>query len=186
VKLTLEPSPDGNVIVSEIKEGVLPREFIPPVRQAIHDSFESGVLAGYAVVNVRVRIVDGAWHDVDSSDVDFKVAASMAFRDAFTNAQPTFLEPIMELEVVTPDPYLGSVLADVTARDGRVLHLEPVKGHQIVTAELPLAKTFGYASSLRSLTQGRAAHSMQFKRFSPVDEETRVLLYPLFAPHAQR
>jgi elongation factor G len=100
-------------------------------------------------------------------------------------ASPTFLEPIMELEVVTPDPYLGSVLGDITSRDGRVLHLEPVKGHQIIKAELPLVKTFGYATQLRSLSQGRAANSMQFSHFSAVDQPTRERLYPLFAGRPQ-
>jgi elongation factor G len=117
--------------------------------------------------------------------VDFKVAASQAFREAFMAAGPTFLEPIMELEVVTPDQYLGSVLGDVTSRDGRILHLEPVKGHQIIKAELPLVRTFGYATQLRSLSQGRASNSMQFSHFSAVDQNTRERLYPLFAGHPQ-
>jgi len=183
VKLSLEPLASGNAIINELKPGVLPKQFIPPVEEGIRDSIEAGVLAGYEIINTRVRILDAAWHEVDSSDVDFKLAASMAFREAFLKAAPTFLEPIMELEVVTPEPYLGSVLADINARAGKVLQLEPVKGHQIVKAELPLAQTFGYATSLRSLTQGRATHSLQFKRFSPVDEETRKKLYPLFAEH---
>lgn len=180
VKLVLEPSREGNWIVNEIQEGKIPKQFIPPIEQALTEHFETGVLAGYPVLNTRVRIIDGDYHEVDSSDVDFKVAAAQAFREAFLNARPTFLEPIMELEVVTPEQYLGGVLADINARDGRILHLESVKGHQIVTAEIPLARTFGYATSLRSLTQGRASHSMQFKRFNPVNEETKIKLYPLF------
>ncbi len=180
VKLALEPSREGNWVVNEIPPGLIPKEFIPPIEEAIGECFDGGVLAGYPIINTRVRIIEGNYHQVDSSDVDFKVAAAQAFREAFLSAQPTFLEPIMELEVVTPEQYLGSVLADINARGGRILHLQPVKGHQIVTAELPLVKTFGYATSLRSLTQGRATHSMQFKRFSPVDEETRIKLYPLF------
>ncbi len=181
VKLALEPSTEGNSIVNEIKKAAIPAQFIPAIEQGIRDCFEAGVLAGYEVLNTRVRIVDGAFHETDSSDVDFKVATSQAFREAFLRASPTFLEPIMELEVVTPEQYVGSVLADVTARGGKVLKLEAVKGHQIVTAEVPLARTFGYATSVRSLTQGRATHSLQFKCFQPVDEETRVRLYPLFA-----
>jgi elongation factor G len=180
VKLTLEPSAGANEVRNELREGTLPREFVPAIEQAVHDSLAAGVLAGYEVTGTRCRIIDGAWHDVDSTDVDFKVAAAAAFREAFLMADPTFLEPIMELEVVTPEAYLGSVLADISARSGRVTHLEPVKGHQIVKAELPLVRTFGYATSLRSLTQGRAAHSMQFRLFSPVDDETRIRLYPLF------
>ncbi|MEO0050392.1 MAG: elongation factor G [candidate division WOR-3 bacterium] len=180
VKLTLEPAREGNWVINEIKEGTIPKQFIPPIEQAIGECFESGILAGYPIINTRVRIVDGAYHEVDSSEIDFKVAATQAFREAFLLAEPTFLEPLMELEVVTPDQYLGNVLADINARSGRVIHLEPVKGHQIVTAEIPLANTFGYATSLRSLTQGRASHSMQFKSFRPVDEATRIKLYPLF------
>jgi len=181
VKLTLEPSKEGNWIVNEIREGTIPKNFIPAIEQAIEESFESGVLAGYPIINTRVKIIDGAYHEVDSTDIDFKLAAAQAFREAFMLAEPTFLEPIMELEVVTPEQYLGNVLADINARGGKILHLEPVKGHQIITAEVPLARTFGYATTLRSLTQGRATHSIQFKRFSPVDEETRIKLYPLFA-----
>jgi elongation factor G len=186
VKLTLEPSPDGNEVVDELQPGTLPRQFVVPAEQAIRDNFESGVLAGFEVINTKVRIIDGAWHDVDSSDVDFRLAAASAFRDAFMEAAPTFLEPIMELEVVVPDQYVGTVLQDLTARDGRVLHLDAVKGHQIVRAELPLARTFGYATALRSLTQGRASHSMQFARFSAVDQATRERLYPLFADRSRR
>jgi elongation factor G len=181
VKLTLEPSKEGNWIVNEIREGTIPKNFIPAIEQAIEESFESGVLAGYPIINTRVKIIDGAYHEVDSTEIDFKLAAAQAFREAFMLAEPTFLEPIMELEVVTPEQYLGNVLADINARGGKILHLEPVKGHQIITAEVPLARTFGYATTLRSLTQGRATHSIQFKRFSPVDEETRIKLYPLFA-----
>ena len=185
VKLALEPVEGDSVITNEVREGMIPRQFIPAIESAIHDSLESGVLAGYPVIGVRVRIIEGEYHDTDSSDVDFRVAAGAAFRDAFAAAAPTFLEPIMELEVVTPDQYLGSVLGDITSRDGRVLHLEPVKGHQIVKAELPLAKTFGYATTLRSLTQGRATNSIQFSCFRPVDQATRERLYPLFAAPPQ-
>jgi elongation factor G len=185
VKLALEPSATGNVVEDELKPGTLPREYAAAAKQAIQDSFESGVLAGYAVVNVKARILDGAWHEQDSSEVDFKVAAGTAFREAFMAANPTFLEPIMELEVVTPDQYLGNVLGDVTARDGKILHLEAVKGHQIIKAELPLVKTFGYATTLRSLSQGRASNSMQFSHFSAVDQSTRERLYPLFAGKPQ-
>ena len=180
VKLVLDHRPAGNTIIDETKKGAIPKQFIPAVEQGISDSFESGVLAGYQVINTKVKILDGDYHEVDSTDVDFKVAASMAFRDAFMAASPTFLEPFMKLEVVTPEQYLGNVLADITARNGKVMHMEPLKNYQIITAEVPLAKTFGYTTSLRSLTQGRATHSMQFKQFRPVDQETRQRLYPLF------
>jgi elongation factor G len=174
------PHAAGNELVSELRRDRLPGELVQAVLSGIHDSLEGGVLAGYEVVNTRVRILDCEFHETDSHDVDFKVATGMAFRDAFLQARPTFLEPIMELEIVTPEQYLGGVLGDVTSRDGRILHIEAVKGHQIVRAEIPLAGTFGYATTLRSLSQGRASSSMQFKTFRPVDRETRVRLYPLF------
>ena len=185
VKLSIEPSPDGNQVVNEIKHGAIPGEFIPSIEQGIKESFESGVLAGYKAIDLKVTILDGAFHEEDSNGVDFKVATGMAFRDAFLAAKPTFLEPIMELEVITQEQYLGGVLGDLTARDGKVLHMEPVKGHQIVTVEVPLARTFGYATTLRSLSQGRATSSMQFKTFRPVDQPTRERLYPLFADHPE-
>ncbi|MFO7637873.1 MAG: elongation factor G [bacterium] len=181
VTLAVESSPEGNEVASKLPGGTLPEPFVKAIAESVRDGFESGVLAGFEVINTRVRILEGRFHDTDSSDVDFKVAASSAFRDAFLQARPTFLEPIMELEIVTPEQYLGGVLGDVTSRDGRITHIEPVKGHQIVKAEIPLANTFGYATTLRSLSQGRASSSMQFKTFRPVDQETRVRLYPLFA-----
>jgi len=180
VKLKLEPTEGDNEVVNEVKRGTIPPQFLPSIERGLHDGFEAGVLAGYKVVHTKVTILDGSFHEVDSHDVDFKVAASMAFRDAFLAADPTFLETIMELEVITPEPYLGGVLGDITARDGKVVHMEPVKEHQIIAAEVPLARTFGYATKLRSLSQGRASSSMQFKRFRQVDKETRVRLYPLF------
>ncbi len=183
VRLRLEPSESGNRVDNELPPGTLPRQFISPIEEAVREGMESGVLAGYPAINVRARILDGQWHQEDSSDVDFKVAAASAFRDAFLAGAPTFLEPIMELEVVTPEAFVGAVLGDITARGGRVTRMEPVKGHQIITAEVPLARTFGYTTALRSLTQGRATNSLQFKRYSPVDEETRVRLYPLFGAH---
>jgi elongation factor G len=184
VTLTIEPADANSVVVDELPPGTLPRQFATAVADTVRSGFESGVLAGYPVVGTKVRVVDGAYHDTDSADTDFRVATGTAYRDAFLAAAPTFLEPIMELEVVTPDAYLGAVLGDITSRDGDVVSLEPIKGHQIVKALLPLARTFGYATALRSLTQGRATNSMQFARFSPVDQPTRERLYPLFASGA--
>ncbi len=181
VRLRLEPLETGTDFASELKRDSLPEPLLAAVKQAVHDSFAAGVLAGYEVINARAVITGAEFSEEESSEVDFQVATGLAFRDAFMAAQPTFLEPIMELEVVTPDTYLGTVLQDVTARDGRITHMEAVKGHQIVSAEVPLSRTFGYATSVRSLTQGRATHSMQFKLFRPVDQQTRVRLYPLFA-----
>ncbi|MEO0074318.1 MAG: elongation factor G, partial [candidate division WOR-3 bacterium] len=185
VKIGVEPAA-SNDIVDELPAGTLPRELAAAVTEALRESLETGVLAGYEIVNTCCRILDASWHDVDSSEVDFKLAASAAFREAFLAADPTFLEPIMELEVVTPEAYLGGVLADINARGGRVIALESAKGHQIVKAELALSRSFGYATALRSLTQGRASHSLQFRSFLPVDEATRVRLYPLFAKNQER
>jgi elongation factor G len=178
VMLKLKPIAKGNEIINEIKEGTIPKEFTPSIRQGIEENFESGVLAGYRIINLRVHIMDGSFHEVDSSEIDFKVAASIAFRDAFTKAAPALMEPIMDLEVVTPDDYLGSVIADINARNGKVTHLEAVKGHHIIKALVPLAATFGYTTALRSLTQGRASSSMQFSHYKKLSEEERAKIFP--------
>ncbi|MEO0108766.1 MAG: elongation factor G, partial [candidate division WOR-3 bacterium] len=178
VNLTIAPSPDGNRIVSEIKEGTIPKQFIPSIERGLTRSLESGVLAGYPVINVLVRITDGAYHEVDSSDLDFEVAADMAFKDAFYRARPEFLEPIMDLEVVTPETYVGSIISDLIARRGRVVNIETVKAHKIIKALIPLSTTFGYTTALRSLTQGRALNSLQFAHYELVSEEERQKLFP--------
>ncbi len=178
VDLTIEPSEKGNTILTEIKEGTIPRQFLPYVKKGLEKSFESGVLGGYPITNVLVHVTDGAFHEVDSSDIDFEVAAEMAFKDAFARANPVFLEPVMELEVVTAESYLGSVISDLISRRGRVLHMEQVKGHKIIKAMIPLATTFGYTTSLRSLTQGRALNSMQFSHYETIPEEEKQKVFP--------
>jgi elongation factor G len=181
VDLAIEPSPGGNKVISEIKEGAIPKQFIPSIQRGLYRSFESGVLAGYPVANVLVRIKDGAFHEVDSSDVDFEVAADMAFKEAFFKAGPEFLEPIMELEVVTPEAYMGSIISDVISRRGRIVHIETVKAHKIIKALIPLSTTFGYTTAMRSLTQGRALNSMQFAQYEIVNEEEKQKLFPYVA-----
>uniref|UniRef100_A0A7C6EDR4 Elongation factor G n=1 Tax=candidate division WOR-3 bacterium TaxID=2052148 RepID=A0A7C6EDR4_UNCW3 len=178
VTLKLQPIAKGVEIYNEIKEGTIPKEFIPAIRQGIEENIDAGVLAGYPIINIRVHIVDGAFHEVDSSEMDFRIASSIAFRDAFIKANPVLMQPIMDLEVVTPEDYLGSVIADINARNGKVTHLESVKGHRIIKALVPLAATFGYTTTLRSLTQGRATSSMQFSHYEKLSEEEKAKIFP--------
>ncbi len=170
VVLELEPNEAGGgfVFESAIVGGVIPNEFVPAVEQGIVESMQSGVLAGYPMVDLKVRLVDGSFHEVDSSDVAFKIAASMAFRDGAAVADPVLLEPIMECEVICPDQYMGDVIGDLNARRGRIVGMEQEGGGQKIRAQAPLANMFGYATGLRSLSQGRATYTMQFSRYQPV------------------
>ena len=170
VVLELEPNEAGGGFVFEnaIVGGVIPNEFVPAVEQGIVESMQSGVLAGYPMVDLKVRLVDGSFHEVDSSDVAFKIAASMAFRDGAAVADPVLLEPIMECEVICPDQYMGDVIGDLNARRGRIVGMEQEGGGQKIRAQAPLANMFGYATGLRSLSQGRATYTMQFSRYQPV------------------
>ena len=131
---------------------------------------ESGVLAGYPVVDIRVELVEGSYHDVDSSEMAFKVAGSMAIKEAMRRAKPKLLEPVMAVEVVTPEEYLGDVMGNLNSRRGRVEHLEPRGNAQAIRAKVPLAEMFGYATDLRSMTQGRATFTMQFDRYEDVPQ----------------
>lgn len=181
VTLKLQPTKSGVNIVNVIKEGRVPKEFFPAIEQGIKESVETGVLAGYPITNIAVEILDGNYHEVDSSELAFKIAATMAFREAFLKANPTFLEPIMDLEIVTPDMYVGNIIADLSARRGKIVNLESIKGHKIIHGLVPLSETFGYASTLRSLTQGRASHSMQFSHYEQIPEELKTKLFPYLA-----
>jgi elongation factor G len=170
--IDLEPAGpgDGYEFVDKIVGGKIPREYIPSVDLGIQEAMESGVLAGYPVVDVRVRLVDGSYHEVDSSEMAFKVAGSMAFKNAMQRAKPKLLEPVMAVEVVTPDEYLGDVMGDLNSRRGRVEGLEPRGNAQAIRAKVPLAMMFGYATDLRSTTQGRATFTMQFDRYEDVPQ----------------
>jgi elongation factor G len=170
VVIDLEPAEpgEGYEFIDKIVGGRVPREYIPAVDQGIQEAMESGVLAGYPVVDLRVRLVDGSYHDVDSSELAFKVAGSMAFKNAMPRAQPKLLEPVMAVEVVTPEEYLGDVMGDLNARRGHVEGLEPRGNAQVIKARVPLATMFGYATDLRSTTQGRATFTMQFDRYESV------------------
>ena len=156
---------EGYEFIDRIVGGRIPREFIPAVDLGIQEAMESGILAGYPVVDVRVDLVDGSYHEVDSSEMAFKVAGSLAIKNAMQRAKPKLLEPVMAVEVVTPEDYLGDVMGDLNSRRGRIEHLEPRGNAQAVRARVPLATMFGYATDLRSTTQGRATFTMQFAAY---------------------
>ena len=170
--IDLEPSGpgEGYEFLDKIVGGKIPREYIPAVDLGIQEAMESGVLAGYPVVDIRVLLVDGSYHDVDSSEIAFKVAGSMAFKNAMQRAKPKLLEPVMSVEVVSPEEYLGDVMGDLSSRRGHVLGLEPRGNAQVISARVPLATMFGYATDLRSTTQGRATFTMQFDRYEEVPQ----------------
>jgi elongation factor G len=165
--INLQPAEpgEGYEFADKIVGGKIPREYIPSVDLGIQEAMESGILAGFPVVDVRVELVDGSYHDVDSSEMAFKIAGSMAFKNAMQRAKPKLLEPIMAVEVVTPEDYLGDVMGDLNSRRGRVEGLEPRGNAQAIRARVPLATMFGYATDLRSTTQGRATFTMQFDRY---------------------
>ena len=172
VVLNLEPTGPGGgyEFVDKITGGVIPKEYIPAVDAGIQDAMQSGVLAGFPVVDVRATLVFGSYHDVDSSEMAFKIAGSMCFKESCRRASPVLLEPIMAVEVVTPDDYLGDVIGDLASRRGHVEGMDQRANNQVVRAEVPLAEMFGYATDLRSRTQGRATYTMQFKSYQEVPE----------------
>ena len=170
--INMEPTEpgEGYEFLDKIVGGKIPREYISSVDLGIQEAMESGVLSGYPVVDVRVYLVDGSYHDVDSSEMAFKVAGSMAFKNAMQRAKPKLLEPVMAVEVVTPEDYLGDVMGDLNSRRGHIEHLEPRGNAQAIRARVPLATMFGYATDLRSTTQGRATFTMQFDRYEEVPQ----------------
>src|SRR6185369_10373972 len=155
--------------INKIVGGKIPREYIPSVDDGIEEAMESGVLAGYPVVDLRATLVDGSFHEVDSSEMAFKIAGSMAFKEAAKKADPVLLEPIMEFEVITPEEFMGDVMGDVTSRRGRIERIDDRSGQKAIRVLVPLAELFGYATDLRSRTQGRAAHTpMQLQSYAEV------------------
>jgi elongation factor G len=170
VVINLEPNQTGLGFVFEDKivGGTIPREYIGPVEQGIKEALENGVLAGYPVVDVRVELVDGSYHDVDSSEMAFKIAGSMAFKEAAQRCRPVLLEPIMDVEVVTPSEYMGDVMGDLNSRRGKIGGMTQRADAQVIAASVPLAEMFGYSTTLRSMTQGRAIYSMQFAHYAEV------------------
>ena len=173
VVITVEPNELGKgfEFENQIVGGVIPKEYIPSVKKGIEEATQNGVLAGFPIEDVKITLTYGSYHDVDSNEMSFKIAGSMAFKEAVKKASPILLEPIMSLEVTTPDEYLGSVNGDITSRRGIMKGMSLKNNFQIISAEVPLAQMFGYATELRSLTQGRAVFTMQFSHYSPLPQK---------------
>jgi elongation factor G len=170
VKVQIEPLPGGGFeFVNKVVGGIIPKEYIPAVEKGVREAMEGGVLAGYPLVDARVMLLDGSYHEVDSSEMAFKIAGSMAFKDGARRAKPILLEPLMRFDVIVPEEFMGQVIGDLNARRGRVLEIEARPAVQVIRCEVPLAELFGYATDLRSATQGRASHTpLQFARYEPV------------------
>jgi elongation factor G len=168
IKLEPQPAGLGFEFVDAIKGGSIPREYIPAVEKGVKEATENGALAGYPMVDVKVTLFDGSYHDVDSSEIAFKIAGSMAFKEAARKANPVLLEPIMSVEVVVPEDFMGDVIGDISSRRGKVLGMDTRPAAQAIDARVPLAQMFGYATDLRSMTQGRATYTMQFSHYEPV------------------
>jgi elongation factor G len=168
VVLKIEPQEPGKgfEFVDAIKGGVVPREFIPAVEKGLRETLPNGVLAGYPVVDVKVTLHYGSYHEVDSNENAFKMAASIGFKEGMRRASPVLLEPMMAVEVETPADFMGNVIGDLSSRRGMLQGQEDVAGTMVIKAEVPLAEMFGYSTSLRSLTQGRATYTMEFKHYS--------------------
>ncbi len=169
-KIRIEPNEPGKgyEFVNEVVGGSVPKEFIKPIDQGIQEALEGGILAGYPMVDVKVELYDGSYHDVDSNEMAFKIAGSMAFKEAARKASPVLLEPVMAVEVVTPEDYAGVIMGDLSSRRGRIEGMEHRAGSQVIKAIVPLAEMFGYATHMRSSTQGRAEYSMHFARYEEV------------------
>jgi elongation factor G len=170
VVIDMEPNEQGGgyEFENKIVGGAIPREYIPSVDAGIKEAMEAGVLAGFPVVDIRVRLVDGSYHDVDSSEMAFKVAGSMAFKEASRRGKPVLLEPVMAVEVVTPEEYMGDVIGNINSRRGQIEGMEPRGNAQVIRAKVPLAEMFGYATDVRTMSQGRATYSMQFLHYAEV------------------
>jgi elongation factor G len=170
VYLEIEPSEPGKMFefVNAIVGGAIPREYISAVEKGIKEATDRGILAGYPIVNVTVKLYDGSYHEVDSSEMAFKIAGSMGFREAAKKANPVLLEPIMSVEAVTPEEHLGDVIGNLSSRRGKVQNIERRGNAQVIRAQVPLSEMFGYATDLRSMTQGRATYTMQFSHYEEV------------------
>jgi len=170
VELRIEPLPKGSGFEFEdgTKGGSIPRNFIPSIEDGVVEAMENGVVAGYPMVDIKATVLDGKYHEVDSSELAFKIAGSMAFKECCEKADPILLEPVMDVEVVTPQEFMGEVIGDLSGRRGKILEMENRAGAQVIEARVPLATMFGYATRLRSMTQGRATYTMQFGAYEPV------------------
>ena len=163
----LEPG-SGFEFENKIVGGAIPKEYIPAIEKGITEAMENGIVAGYPVVDCKVTVFDGSFHEVDSNEMAFKIAASMAFKDGMKQASPVLLEPIMKVEVVTPDEYMGDVMGDLSSRRGRIEGMNVQGNAQVINAMVPLKQMFGYSTELRSITQGRATYTMQFDHYEEV------------------
>jgi elongation factor G len=172
VKIELTPNESGKGFEFEdaIVGGVIPKEYIPSVRSGIESAMNNGVIAGYPIKDIHVKLIDGSYHEVDSSEMAFKIAGSMALQDGCKKASPILLEPIMSVEVVVPEEYLGDVIGNLNSRRGKISGIIPRKDAQVVSGLVPLGEMFGYATQLRSLSQGRAIYTMQFSHYAPLSE----------------
>jgi elongation factor G len=169
VYLEVEPNPGkGFEFENKIVGGTIPREYIPAVEKGVREALDTGVLAGYPMVDIKVRLTDGSYHDVDSSEMAFKIAASIGFKEACRRAKAVLLEPVMDVEVVTPEEYMGAIVGDLNSRRGRIVSMEARGSSQVIRASVPLGQMFGYATEMRSMTQGRATYTMQFARYEEV------------------
>ncbi len=172
VWLTVEPQPSGKgfEFINKIVGGVIPKEYIPAVEKGVREAMERGVIAGFPMIDIKVTLTDGSFHEVDSSEMAFKIAGSLAFKEAARRANPILLEPIMYIEIITPEEFMGQVLSDLNSRRGKVTKVEYRSGTNVISGEVPLATMFGYATDLRSLTQGRATFSMQFSHYTQIPQ----------------
>ena len=180
VTLAIEPLSrgEGIKVKNKLRMGVIPKEFIPAIEEGVREQAEIGVLAGYPVIDVAVNILNGQYHQIDSSELAFKIASAMAFREAFMKGNPILLEPIMSLEIVVAEDFLGNVVNDLNGREGKIQNISQQKKEYMVHAQLPLAHSFGYATDLRSITQGRASYTMQFSHFEslPKEEQNKIVM----------
>jgi elongation factor G len=168
--IDMEPNTQGGgyEFINKIVGGSIPKEYISSIDAGIREAMEAGVLAGFPVVDIKVTLVDGSYHDVDSSEMAFKVAGSMAFKEASKRAKPVLLEPVMAVEVVTPEDYMGDVIGNINSRRGQIEGMEPRGNAQVIRAKVPLAEMFGYATDVRTMSQGRATYTMQFLHYAEV------------------
>lgn len=179
VWLRLEPKErgEGYEFVNELVGGVIPKEFVPAIDKGIQEQMENGIIGGFPVIDIKVTLFDGSYHEVDSNEMAFRIAAAMGFRDGAEIASPVLLEPLMKVEVITPEDYMGDVVGDLNRRRGIINGMDDVPGGKLLTAEVPLAEMFGYATDLRSSTQGRATYSMQFKKYSEAPAHVAEAVY---------
>ena len=173
VEIEFEPGESGSGLkfTDKIRGTAIPKNFVPAVEAGLKEAMESGILGGYPVVDIKATLIDGSYHEVDSSELAFKIAASMAFKEGMAKGKSILLEPIMKLEVVTPEEFLGDILSDIHSRRGHIDSVETYAETTTIHGLIPLAESFGYATSLRSKTQGRATHSLEFARYQQVSAE---------------